>query len=92
MKVFVKNLEELLTMSLVGVRIVDCMGSIYERNDDAGQLFENVFGVRPFVFTKNMYHDCGSIMSEYGTMVAIVGQRFIKFYGADNLFMDVQGE
>lgn len=92
MKVFVKNMEELLTMNLIGIRIVDCLGKIYNRNDDAEQLFENVFGVRPFVFVKDMYHDCGSIMSEYGTMYTIVGQRFIKFYGADNMFMDVQGE
>ncbi|ADM80140.1 hypothetical protein phiAS5_ORF0297 [Aeromonas phage phiAS5] len=64
----------------------------YDRNIDAEQLFQNVFGVRPAVFTNNMYHDCGDIVSEHGTMLVYVGTRMIKMNGGDNIFMDVQGQ
>lgn len=64
----------------------------YERNVDAEQLFENVFGVRPAVFSNGMYPDCGDIISERGVMFVYVGTRMIKFRGGDDMFMDVQGK
>lgn len=95
--VYTGSLEQLLGEDVTNIDTVVYMRPNhqdvrYTRNKDAEQLFENVFGVRPTVFTDNMYHDCGDIVSEHGTMLVYVGERMIKMYGGDSIFMDVQGK